>query len=340
MITSPEQALSHLQAVDQTVSGGEKILRQAAKDTFAAGANVVAIAAALNTTSRGRIAKMINEPGPEQIPKIALTPVVFLRGPKLPGDVWKAVTAAMHSRGWPVVRDRAQAWHLARGRVPVVLVDMAADQCAVGLVKAKFDDAGEQSLPLVREWTIVDELDADQLALAVIDQLHPLPSISEPAEPASLRPAEVDQLFPLTPSTSRRLQLSQPLWEQVRTVADRWWNEAGYADLRAVSRPSQDFLVHALAEKITGIQQTYNEGRPLPVDEAIGRNALAKDQFEVKVLLPLNLWEQICAAVAAGHARSPFDLVDEALADKLRAQNSLQPAAAEPATNSGGLFSN
>lgn len=344
MITSPDQALSHLQAVNETVNGGEDLLRQAAKDTHAAGANVVAIAAALNTTSRGRINKLITDPGPEQIPKVPLSPVVFLRGPKLPGDVWKEVTTAMHARGWPVVRDRSQAWHLARGRVPVVLVDMATDQCAIGLVKAKVGDDGDQILPLVRDWTIVDELDPDRLALAVIDQLHPLPSISDPAPPAALQPAEVDQAFPPAPSTTRRLQPSPQLWEQVRAVAEDWWDDAGYAGRRVVSRPSQDFLIHALAEKVAGIQQTYHQGQPLPVDEAVGRSALDKDAFEVKALLPVSLWEQVCAAVTAGHARSPFDLVDEALADKLRSLATLQPAGASPtpapaAPTTGDLFS-
>lgn len=49
--------------------------------------------------------------------------VVFLRGPGAGKSTWSALTAAAAARGWISTRDRTQAWHLARGGLPIVMLD-------------------------------------------------------------------------------------------------------------------------------------------------------------------------------------------------------------------------
>lgn len=58
------------------------------------------------------------------------TPVVYLRGAGMPAAVWQRLIAEVTSRGWLHVTGRTQAFHLARGGVPVVLCDFSRDNDA------------------------------------------------------------------------------------------------------------------------------------------------------------------------------------------------------------------
>lgn len=77
-----------------------------------------------NSGRRRLYAVMEKTPEPTTAPE--LTPVVFLRGAGATTQTWRQVQAAMHARGLVTMRDRKQAWHLARGGVPVILVDFSA----------------------------------------------------------------------------------------------------------------------------------------------------------------------------------------------------------------------
>lgn len=76
----------------------------------------------------------------------AWRPVVYLRGRGQPQNVWDRVELAMWARGWRTVKDRATAFHLARGGCPVVLADftaehvgLAVDWITVGRVRAHYN---------------------------------------------------------------------------------------------------------------------------------------------------------------------------------------------------------
>lgn len=74
-------------------------------------------------------------------PNPQLPPVVFVRGAGAAAEQWQAMLEAIHAHGWHSVRDRMTAWHLARGGVPVLLVDFTDDdQVQVALVRAKYQD--------------------------------------------------------------------------------------------------------------------------------------------------------------------------------------------------------
>ncbi len=85
-----------------------------------------------------------------------LAPTVYLRGKGCGDRLWRAVTDAMHARGWVTVKDRTTAWHLARGGVRVILCDFSATYAGglsnpsvtVGRVRAKYEGA-DMVLPLI-----------------------------------------------------------------------------------------------------------------------------------------------------------------------------------------------
>lgn len=112
---------------------------QAIRDAKAAGHPVTQIAGTLGVTNRMRLYAVIDKPDEPARP-VTPTPVVFLRGVGAPESTWARVETAMLRRGFAVVKDRQQAWHLARGGVPVVLVDFSADRptATASLVKAKW----------------------------------------------------------------------------------------------------------------------------------------------------------------------------------------------------------
>lgn len=110
---------------------------QAIRDAAAGGHPRTEIARAMGVSGRQKIyAAIERQPEPADAP--TLPPVVFLRGAKVPASRWAAVAQAMHQRGLITVRDRTQAWHLARAGAPVVLVDFSGDAGTIVRVRARW----------------------------------------------------------------------------------------------------------------------------------------------------------------------------------------------------------
>jgi hypothetical protein len=112
---------------------------QAIRDAKAAGHPVTRIAGILGVTNRMRLYGVLDKP-PEDPTEPAPTPVIFLRGAGTPPAIWRDVETALHRRGLATVKDRQQAWNLARGGIPVVFVDFSADSitATAGRVKARW----------------------------------------------------------------------------------------------------------------------------------------------------------------------------------------------------------
>jgi transcriptional regulator with XRE-family HTH domain len=122
------------------------------------GLSVLAAASALagdpdrTWPARDRVQQILATPAaPATEPPAAVT--VFMRGAGVKAQEWEQVQSGMWSRGWRTVRDRAQAWHLARARVgPVALVDITArddEAVIVALVRAlDGGDPGHRALPI------------------------------------------------------------------------------------------------------------------------------------------------------------------------------------------------
>lgn len=185
---------------------------QAIRDAKAAGHPVTGIASTLGVTNRVRLYEVL-EKSFDNPADPAATPVVFLRGAGAPPQTWRDVETAMHRRGLATVRDRQQAWHLARGGVPVVLVDFSTGTPAVsvGRVKAKWSlsrttrSAGQLLSPAERERLAVtgaqwlDTLVTVEEREAVLPLANPDTEArlqNEPINPDELARAAVSQLSP------------------------------------------------------------------------------------------------------------------------------------------------
>ena len=117
---------------------------QAIRDAKAADHPMTQIAAALGISNRVRLYGVLDKSYDNPAAAIP-TPVVYLRGAGAPKTVWDDIETAMHRRGLMVVKDRQQAWHLARGGVPVVIVDFSTgSDVTVGRVKARWKDVHRQ----------------------------------------------------------------------------------------------------------------------------------------------------------------------------------------------------
>jgi len=184
---------------------------QAIRDAKAAGHPVTGIASTLGVTNRVRLYDVL-EKSFDYPADPGATPVVFLRGAGAPPETWRDVETAMHRRGLATVRDRQQAWHLARGGVPVVLVDFSTGAAvSVGRVKAKWSlsqatrSAGQLLSPAERErlaaagaqWldtqVTVEEREAVLPLADPDDEVH---LRNEPINPDELARAAVGQLTP------------------------------------------------------------------------------------------------------------------------------------------------
>jgi hypothetical protein len=97
------------------------------------------IAGTLGVANRARLYAVLDKT-PDEPTEPAPTPVVFLRGAGAPPETWRDVETALHRRGLATVKDRQQAWNLARGGIPVVLVDFSVDSATAtaGRVKARW----------------------------------------------------------------------------------------------------------------------------------------------------------------------------------------------------------
>lgn len=101
---------------------------QTIRDAVESGMSIAEIARALQTKDRTGIYAILGKARDGGTPiRPAHTPTVYLRGAGRSDDTWACVQTAMWARGWATVSDRTTAWHLARGGVPVVLVDFSTD---------------------------------------------------------------------------------------------------------------------------------------------------------------------------------------------------------------------
>lgn len=136
--TTPAAALLSQVAETHTAQKtASAVQEQAIRDAAAGGHPLTDVARALGNSGRRRIYAVL-EKTPEPAPAPELTPVVFLRGAGAPSETWQQVQAAMNARGLVTVRDRTQAWHLARGGVPMILLDFSAGAGTVTRVRARW----------------------------------------------------------------------------------------------------------------------------------------------------------------------------------------------------------
>jgi len=113
---------------------------QAIRDAAAAGHPLTSIASTLGVTNRKRLYTVLGRPPADHPGPPPPTPVVFLRGAGATTTSWQNIETAMHTRGLNTVRDRQQAWNLARADTPVILVDFSTgtSDVTVGRVKARW----------------------------------------------------------------------------------------------------------------------------------------------------------------------------------------------------------
>lgn len=316
-MTRIELVLDHLTAADAAAQASQELRRQAMRDAHAAGASVVAIATTLGVRNRAGVYQALERPAPSPPPP-APAPFVYIRGSGASAEVWRAITNSMHARGWSVIRDRTQAWHLARGRIPVVMVDISHQKPTVGRVRARYGEGGETELPVAGSRTILDEFDPDEIALAVIEHLRGSgqPAGIEPASSAAaddtadlvaaaLRAIERD------PTTTRSIALPDTVWDQVKESAG--------------TRQARSLVIAAVIEKVLQLEFKHNAGQPFPRVERLPTGPKPLDHRRASVgrkrqiQLPDEVWSRARGVVAAGHAASLPDLIESALRAKVAA---------------------
>ena len=126
----PDELLPRVTQTQKLQDQAAAVHDQAIRDAKAAGHPMTQIAAALGINNRVRLYGVLDK-SYDNPAAATPTPVVYLRGAGAPKTVWDDIETAMHRRGLVVVKDRQQAWHLARGGVPVVIVDFStgSDTC-------------------------------------------------------------------------------------------------------------------------------------------------------------------------------------------------------------------
>ena len=141
---SPDELLPRVTETQKLQDQAAAVHDQAIRDAKAAGHPMTQIAAALGITNRVRLYGVLDKTYDNPTAPTP-TPVAFLRGAGAPKTVWDDIETAMHRRGLMVVKDRQQAWHLARAGVAVVMVDFSAGpDVTVGRVKARWRDVHRQ----------------------------------------------------------------------------------------------------------------------------------------------------------------------------------------------------
>lgn len=320
-MTDSRIALTYLAHADALEGAARHHRRQAVRDARAAGALVTEIAATLGIRNRNGLYAILDEvAGGEMKPEP--TPAIFLRGAGMAPSIWAKVTTAMQMRGWMVVRDRTQAWHLARARVPVVMINISHHRPTVGRVRARYSDAKEQDLPLVGGHTIVDSIDGDELALAVLEHLQDLENQSErmPADfplPTPTKPIVRASILPVEPPGAapdlkkRSIMLPDAVWEKLKALAD------GAHEVNL-----QQLIAAALNVTMTKIEQQFNAGQPFPPVERLttGPRSFHEPRTARKahqITLSEPTWSRARAIVGAGHAPSLPDLLTRALREQL-----------------------
>lgn len=152
--------LDTVSAASAAAEAAQAALEQAVRDARAGGATITSIATALGGYRQRVYAILDRDPSAPTRP--APVPVVYLRGAGVKAPAWDRIERAMWSRGWDTTHDRTTAWHLARGGVPLVLVDFSATRgdgaqarvVTVARLRARWDDESgdgprEMDLPIV-----------------------------------------------------------------------------------------------------------------------------------------------------------------------------------------------
>lgn len=176
-MSAKSSAIRWLEGLDRSEDVRARLRIQGIRDAHLAGATQVEIAAALGVKSRGVIVAAIKsmpptpEEGMDPGDKVAAAPAVLVRGKGVDKQVWRQVEAAINLRGWWMIRDVTQAWHLSRGRLPVVQVELAADPVQVGLVRATGGGDTPRVLQWAREPLTAAVGDPDAVALTIIQAL-------------------------------------------------------------------------------------------------------------------------------------------------------------------------
>lgn len=140
-------ALARVLEAARAVRAAELTAEQAIRDAYADGDGETPsqIARTLGVKNRQRIYAIVGKGRDGTDPaEPALTPVAYVRGADLKQAAWDRLVPALHARGFSVVRDRTTAWHLARGGVPVVFIDVSLSpelgtQMVVGRVRARYE---------------------------------------------------------------------------------------------------------------------------------------------------------------------------------------------------------
>ena len=99
---------------------------QVIRDAVAAGMTPTDVAAVLGTRNRQRVYAILRAAAGEPECPVPV-PVVYLRGRGISAATWQRVQHAMWRRGLVTIRDRSDAWRLARGNIPVVLCDFSEE---------------------------------------------------------------------------------------------------------------------------------------------------------------------------------------------------------------------
>lgn len=320
-IIDPTAALAYLAGVDTADKARAQLRRQAIRDARTAGAQITEIATTLGVRNRSGLYEILEETPPAPTPP-APTPTIFMRGAGADKATWAQVVDAMYARGWLVIRDRTQAWHLARGRVPTVLVDITHAQPRIGLIKARYGDDQQLELPAARPLTLLDTLNLNQLVLAVIDHLGDSSADKDPhvdQEPpvAAVAPDKTGVL------AKRRMSLPEGLWGQVQQAI---------TDGKAHS--ASQLISDALHILITKLERIH--GHPYsPVDQlpAGRRTPAARGQTmrSVSITLDQAEWARARAVIAGEGAISMPGLFVRALQEHL-ASNAPNPQQRETAS--------
>jgi hypothetical protein len=190
---------------------------QAIRDAKTAGHPVTRIAGTLGVTNRMRLYAVLDTTPDNDPAEPAPTPVVFLRGAGAPAATWRDIETALHRRGLATVKDRQQAWNLARGGIPVILVDFSAntDTATAGRVKARWKatqrtrPAGQLLPRAERDRLTADDAPWLDTPVTVEDRETELPLVdpttqahvtNRPVDPDELARAVITQLSrPATP---------------------------------------------------------------------------------------------------------------------------------------------
>lgn len=123
-----DPAAERIRAARDAAHAAHAAFEQTVRDAVTSGdATPSDVARALGTRNRQRVYAILGRGDNGDEPRRpSLPPVVYLRGQGMSSGTWRRVEHAMWARGWVTVRDRTDAWHLARGGVPVVLCDFSA----------------------------------------------------------------------------------------------------------------------------------------------------------------------------------------------------------------------